>query len=186
MGIDICGGKFTIFLGQRMRGMNKSKNRGGKRGSFLFPICCQFLVIGFLRNDIGMISEWYRNDIGMSNPKKMGVFLYRKFRHGEVGSKIWICKNDIFDERSLFGKWKVTQKMTFFDCVRHWEWGRLYVFGVKVTRSFGHFWKKRWVRVKGMIAQVVYFMAQVFLRKSRLASQVKCASHRASPFLKKG
>ena len=94
MGIDICGGKFTIFLGQRMRGMNKSKNRGGKRGSFLFPICCQFLVIGFLRNDIGT-----------SNPKKMGVFLYRKFRHGEVENKMGAMFKIFMSNAKVFCFW---------------------------------------------------------------------------------
>lgn len=110
--------------------------------------CSLFVVSFWWLHSFGMISGWFRNDIGTSNPKKMGVFLYRKFRHGEVGSKIWICKNDIFDERSLFEKWKVIQKMTFFDCVRHWEWGYSHDFWVKVTRSFGHFWKKRWVEGK--------------------------------------
>lgn len=128
----------------------KAKTKGENVALF----CSLFVVSFWWLHSFGMISGWFRNDIGMSNPKKMGVFLYRKFRHGEMENKmgamfkIFMSNAKVFCflmKGHFFCIWKVTQKMTFFDCVRHWEWGCLYVFWVKVTRSFGHFWKKRWV-----------------------------------------
>ena len=119
-------------------------------GENVVLFCPQIIVSFWWLRAFGMISEWVRNDIGMSKPKKWVYFLYRKFRHSEVENKmramfkIFMSNAKVFcflmkghfliNERSL-------KKWPFFDCVRHWEWGYSHVFWVKVTRSFGHFWK---------------------------------------------
>ena len=57
-------------------------------GENVVLFCPQIIVSFWWLRAFGMISEWFRNDIGMSKPKKWVCFLYRKFRHSEMENKM--------------------------------------------------------------------------------------------------